>query len=63
MPVILPPAAFATWLDAAVGNSLALRPLLAPYPADEMEAYSANPAMNRLGFDGPECLVPPEPAA
>jgi putative SOS response-associated peptidase YedK len=63
MPVILPPSAFATWLDVAVGDPLALRPLLAPYPADEMEAHPVNPPMNRPGFEGPECLIPPEAGA
>src|SRR5262249_61866174 len=63
MPVILPPPAFSSWLDSAIGDPLALRPLLVPYPPDDMEAHPANPAMNRPGFEGPECLVLPETAA
>src|SRR5262249_36258072 len=60
MPVILPPSAFATWLDPAIGDPVTLRPLLVPYPPDDMEAHPANPMMNRPGFKGPECLVAPE---
>jgi putative SOS response-associated peptidase YedK len=56
MPVILPPSEFALWLDPAVGDPVALRPLLAPYSADEMEAHPANPAMNQPAIEGPECL-------
>jgi putative SOS response-associated peptidase YedK len=63
MPVILPPSAFAAWLDPAVGDPVALRPLLTPYPPDDMGAHPANPAMNRPGFEGPECLIPPETAS
>jgi putative SOS response-associated peptidase YedK len=57
MPVILPPSAFATWLDPRAEVD-ALQSLLAPYPADGMTMTPANPAVNKSTFEGPECLVP-----
>ena len=35
-----------------------LRPLLAPYPADAMEAFPVSVAVNSASTDGPECLRP-----
>jgi len=43
MPVILTPAAEALWLDRSVHDLAALRPLLAPYPAEAMEAGEPRP--------------------
>ncbi|HKB05485.1 MAG TPA: SOS response-associated peptidase [Gemmataceae bacterium] len=61
MPVILPRSAYAAWLDPTADGD-ALRSLLAPYPAAEMVANPANPAMNKPTFEGPECLVAPAAA-
>lgn len=58
MPVILPREAYAAWLDPRTSPD-DLRAFLAPYPADEMVASPANPAMNKPTFEGPDCLVPP----
>jgi putative SOS response-associated peptidase YedK len=43
MPVILAPAAEALWLDRSVHDPAALRPLLAPYPAEAMETGEPRP--------------------
>jgi putative SOS response-associated peptidase YedK len=58
MPVILPPSAYAVWLDQKTTPD-ELQSLLSPYPADEMVASPANPAMNKPTFQGPECLTLP----
>ena len=59
MPVILARDDEDAWLDPALKDSAKLVPMLRSYPAAEMEAVPANPAMNKPGFEGPECLVPP----
>lgn len=53
MPVILPPAAYALWLDPA-----ALNHLLTPYPADLMTAYPVSRLVNSPSTDTPACIVP-----
>jgi putative SOS response-associated peptidase YedK len=55
MPVILPAADYARWLDqkAAAG---ALRPLLGPYPAERMDAYPVGPTVNNARLDEASCL-------
>lgn len=58
MPVILPQAAEATWLDSAVEDAGTLAPLLVPYSADEMEAYVVSTLVNSPKNDVPECLQP-----
>ncbi len=63
MPVILRPEAEATWLDPSVDDTDKLIPLVGPYPAELMARADANPALNRPSFEGPECLLPPAPAA
>jgi putative SOS response-associated peptidase YedK len=62
MPVILPREAEDLWLAPGVDDPDRLRPLLAPYPAAEMAADPANPALNKSTFEGPDCLVPPDGA-
>ena len=43
MPVILAPAAEALWLDGALRDPGALRPLLVPYPAEAMARQAPRP--------------------
>jgi putative SOS response-associated peptidase YedK len=62
MPVILAPADYARWLDPRTPLA-ALRPLLGPYPAASMEAFTVGTAVNRAAFDDPSCLAPAPPAA
>lgn len=57
MPVILPPAALATWLEPTAGET-ALRELLGPFPAERMEAWRVSPEINSVRFDGPNAREP-----
>lgn len=55
MPVIVPPEAYGAWLDA----SLPLRDvaaLLAPLPAERMEAFPVSSRVNRAGIDDPTLI-------
>jgi putative SOS response-associated peptidase YedK len=58
MPVILPPDAYARWLDPRPGVALALRSLLVPFPAAGMTARPVSTAVNNARFDDPACLDP-----
>ncbi len=58
MPVILPPAAYAEWLDTAIRTPNSLNALLKPYPADEMAAYPVATLVNSPQNDRPELVVP-----
>ena len=56
MPVILPKSAYNLWLDPEVNDVKQLRPLLVPYPADEMEAYPVSTLVNSPANDEPRCV-------
>ena len=58
MPVILSEADEGAWLDPALDDQGALLALLAPYPAEGMEAYRVSSAVNSVRNRGPECLAP-----
>jgi len=58
MPVILPPGAYARWLDPRPGAALDLRSLLVPFPAGAMAARPVSTAVNNARFDNPACLDP-----
>ena len=53
MPVILPRAAEAAWLDPAITEPEVLLRLLQPYPAASMRAYPVSFAVNDPTHDGP----------
>ena len=55
MPVILPAAARDRWLDPSA-DEVMLRELLAPLPAEKMEAYEVSPFVNSPRNDSPECV-------
>ncbi|WP_243321956.1 SOS response-associated peptidase [Geothrix sp. SG200] len=57
MPVILPPEAWSLWLDPAAQTS-ELRPLLAPFPADQMAAHPVGSDVGDVRNDRPELIVP-----
>lgn len=57
MPVILPPGAFAEWLDPNPLPPERLHELMAPHPADGMEAYPVSTHVNRPQNDDPECTA------
>lgn len=56
MPVILPPEAYALWLDPALRDPEPLHALLAPYPADLMVAGPVSKAVNKVSNDGPSLI-------
>lgn len=56
MPVILRPEDYADWLDLDLQDPAALRPLLRPYPAEEMEAFPVGGYVNAPVHEGPRCL-------
>ncbi len=58
MPVILSPEHYAAWLDPAVVDPGRLRPMLGPYPAEEMEAYPVSRRVNSPAWDDPQCIQP-----
>jgi putative SOS response-associated peptidase YedK len=57
MPVILPRAAEAAWLDPELAPAV-VDALLVPYPAEEMHAAEASMLVNSVKNDGPELLDP-----
>jgi putative SOS response-associated peptidase YedK len=57
MPVILPPAAWTTWLDPDNQDTELLRALLLPYPANDMTAYPVGRRVNNPRSDDPECIA------
>lgn len=58
MPVILPPDAYAAWLDTSQAAAPSLHELLRPYPAEEMEAVRVSSYVNGAAAEGPRCLEP-----
>jgi putative SOS response-associated peptidase YedK len=60
MPVILSPDGYAPWLDPTGADAVALRRLLAPFPAGAMAARPVSRAVNNARFDDPACLGPEE---
>jgi putative SOS response-associated peptidase YedK len=56
MPAILRPEDEARWLDRSVCDAAALLPLLAPYPAEAMEAYAVSRQVNAPTVDDPACI-------
>jgi putative SOS response-associated peptidase YedK len=58
MPVILPKAHYEQWLDPNEQEPAALRDLLVPYPASEMEAYPVSSAVNNPKNDWEEMNNP-----
>jgi putative SOS response-associated peptidase YedK len=58
MPVVLDPADYATWLDPATDDVIALKALLIPAPDDALEVVEVSPAVNSVRNNGPELLAP-----
>ncbi len=56
MPVILHPKDYALWLDHEVKSPALLKPLLQPYPSDEMIVMPVNPKVNKATYDAPDCI-------
>ena len=58
MPVILDPADYDRWLDPARQDPQDLLPLLAPFPADQMQLVPVSTLVNSPRNESPECIVP-----
>jgi len=57
MPVILHPEHYEAWLQDSTQEKR-LQELLAPYSAEQMEAYRVNPEVNSPKNDTPACILP-----
>jgi putative SOS response-associated peptidase YedK len=58
MPVILPPQAYAPWLDHETTDPEKLKQLYRPCPADLMELWPVSPLVNSPRTDSPELITP-----
>jgi putative SOS response-associated peptidase YedK len=58
MPVILPEQSYSFWLESGEQDAQRLSELLAPYPAQEMQAYPVSPLVNNPKYDAPELIQP-----
>jgi putative SOS response-associated peptidase YedK len=58
MPLILPPDAYAQWLDPAARTYESLQHLLVSYPAEEMTAHPVSTLVNSPANDRADCVVP-----
>lgn len=58
MPVILDPEDEARWLDPALTDPAALRPLLVPCPPERLRLWPVSPALNHPRHEGPDLMAP-----
>jgi putative SOS response-associated peptidase YedK len=58
MPVIIPKAQEALWLDSSIQDERLLFPVLKPYDSQEMEAYDVSQIVNSPKNNSPECIKP-----
>lgn len=56
MPAILHPRDYAKWLDPSPQTPESLRPLLKPFPPEEMNAFPVSTMVNKPGNDMPELV-------
>ena len=56
MPVILHPKEYELWLDPEVKDPNLLKPLLRPYPSDQMIVKPVSPKVNKASYDAPDCV-------
>jgi len=56
MPVVLPETAWDMWLDVENHDVRALRSLLVPIPAAELEAWTVSTMVNKADNNGPELI-------
>jgi len=56
MPVILQVKDYDLWLDVQVKDPTLLKPLLRPYPSEEMILQPVNPKVNKARYDAPDCV-------
>jgi len=58
MPVILPPAEYARWIDPALRDADSLAPLFVPFPPEGMLAIPVSPRVNAPTVDDEKCVAP-----
>ncbi len=58
MPVLLPPAAFALWLDVGMSDTVRLTALLRLTASEDLVAVPVSSRVNRVECDGPDLVVP-----
>lgn len=63
MPVMLPPDAFATWLDCAQVDAEMAATLLVPPPDEAVEAHPVSAAVNKVANDDAGLIAPVADAA
>lgn len=63
MPVILPKADYAEWLDPAPRAPESLNHLLRPFPDGLMEAFAVSTLVNSPANDSADCIRPSAPAS
>ncbi len=56
MPVILPEASYADWLNPRENRAKVLQPLLKPYPSEAFSYYPVSERVNSPGNDDAACL-------
>lgn len=56
MPMILDPKDYDLWLNPEVKKPELLKPLLRPYPTEEMTAYPVSKVVNKPSNDSAECI-------
>lgn len=60
MPVIINPAHYELWLDPEMKDAAALKPLLKPYPVEQMVSTPVNAWVNDPKNEGARCIAPPD---
>jgi putative SOS response-associated peptidase YedK len=58
MPVIIPPADWAAWLDAAGADPAEVRAMLEPREDVALDAYEVSDLVNNVRNDGPALILP-----
>lgn len=58
MPVVVPAADHARWLDPEIQKPAEVADLLAPYPAADMEGWPVSTLVNSPAVDEPACAQP-----
>jgi putative SOS response-associated peptidase YedK len=58
MPAIVPRAQYARWLDPALQDPAQIQPMIASYPAAQMQAFPVGAAINSARNQGADLIVP-----
>ncbi len=54
--MILKPEDYDLWLDLDSKDPALLKPLLRPYPSEEMIVQPVNLKVNKASYDAPDCV-------